>query len=177
MIFSLTGGVRIKHEVVGVDFHYRKDEEKEMPVVRQLNRLLSATLKQCWRLKHHPLTSEDDLFQLLAGVDMPIRELQEAVTDKIECYDRRIVGVDEKSGAFIVYCPTPYALTDLWAMCDVINLALTSNLMNADSGVTLLEKFKLHSAEARTIINGPEFLQYKEEILRNSRNIKAGVTD
>ena len=90
------------------------------------------------------------------------------VTDQIEACDRRIVGMDEESDSFIVYCPTPDALSDLWAMCDRINGALVNTLLSGDNN-EILARFKLHSVQVRTIISGPEFLRYKRELLKNAR--------
>ena len=122
-------------------------------------------MKQCWRLKHHPLTKQSDLFQLLPGIQIPIDELVKKVTDKIEERDRRILGLDE-SGAFIVYCPTPEALSDLWAMSDVINERLVRTLLVGDP-CPILRHFKLKKADMKTTMIGPEFIQYKKELLKN----------
>ncbi len=146
-----------------VQFIYRKDEDKEVPVLRSLNRFLSATMKQCWRFKHHPLTKGHDLYQILPGVDLPIEDLMEQVTDKIEENDRRIVGIDKDTGGFMVYCPSVDALTDLWAMCDVINRALVGALFSGEEN-EVLRRFKVENASVRTFISGPEYLRYKCQV-------------
>ena len=137
-----------------------------------INRFLSLTMKQCWRYKHHPLTTDLDLYQVIPGVDLPIKDLVARVTDRVEERDRRIVGVDTTSGALIVYCPTPDALSDLWAMCDVINRALSLTLLAGEEN-EVLEKFKLASATTRTIISGPEFLQYKRQLTCDDNDVDA----
>ena len=162
----LSGGIRLKHESTGLKFQYRKDQEKEVPVTESFNDFLSATMKQCWRYKHHPLTTDSDLYPIIAGVDLPIKDLVARVTNKIEERDRRIVGVDNASGAFVVYCPTTDALSDLWAMCDVINRSLSATLFSGDEN-PILEHFKLEGVTTRTIISGPEFLQYKNQLIKN----------
>lgn len=143
------------------------DEEMELPLQRNFNCILFSIMKQCWRLKHHPLTTEEDLFQLIPGINLPIQELVESVTNKIEENDRRIIGADEKTGAFIVYCPTQDALMDLWAMCDVINERLMNilELRDPDSG-PVLARFGLLEADVVTEIAGPELLTYKSEIMK-----------
>lgn len=151
-----------------MEFKFFKDEEKELLIMRSFNKFLTAVMKQCWRLKHHPLTQEQDLVQILPGVDLPITELQHEVTDKIEEYNRRIVGIDKETGAFLVYCPDTEALHDLWSMCDRINTMLTDRLIGPGRNESL-EVFRLREAKLRTIISGPEFLQYKEQLMQTSR--------
>ena len=157
----------MKHEVSSMEFKFFKDEEKELPMMRSFNKFLTAVMKQCWRLKHHPLTKLNDLVQILPGVDLPIPELQQEVTNKIEEYDRRIVGIDKDTGAFLVYCPDPEALRDLWSMCDRINELLTARLLGPGRDEAM-EVFRLRGATLRTVISGPEFLEYKENLIRTS---------
>ena len=161
------GGIRLTQELTELEFLSYKDEDKELPILRSFNKFLLATLKQCWRLKHHPLTQDGDLFQIIPGVDLPIQQLCENVTNHIEDRDRRIVGIDDKSGSFLVYCPTPDALSDLWAMCDRINAALHNTLLSGLEN-QVLKKFRVRSVKCRTIIAGPEFLQYKQELVKNA---------
>ena len=101
------------------------------------------------------------------GIPTPTKELMEKVTNHIEEWDRRIVGFEEETGSFIVYCPTPDALSDLWAMCDRINKVLVETLLPSsnDTAVSLLHRFCLKRVLVRTIIKGPEFLKYKQELM------------
>ncbi len=158
----------MRHEVCHVLFHIGEDEGKEVAIQRTLNHLVCETMKQCWRLKHHPLTHTGDLFELLPGVNVPVEKLVKHVTDKIEDRDRRIVGYDDKSKSFIVYCPTPDALSDLWAMCDVINTRLHF-LLFKNSSTPILSRFEIKGTIGRTVISGPEFLKYKYDLVRNTR--------
>ncbi len=57
----------MKHEVTAIKFLIGHDDDKEVPLTKKVNDLVMDTMKQCWRLKHHPLTQKDDLFQLLPG--------------------------------------------------------------------------------------------------------------
>ena len=150
-------------------FKVEEDAELELPVLRALNQFVSETLRQCWRLKHHALTTEDDLRELLPGVSVPFHELLQNVTNKIEGWDRRIVAVDDTSGAFIVYCPTPEALSDLWAMCDVINWGLFETLLGGRAG-DILGRFGLKRACISSFISGPDFLKYKRDLVRTCRS-------
>lgn len=151
-----------------VAFKSGRDVELELPVLRALNGFISQTLRQVWRLKHHPLTHKDDLQDLLPDVTIPYDHLMTRVTNKIEEHDRRIVGMNDKNGAFIVYCPTPSSLSDLWAMCDVINSGLVETLLLGDCG-DVLGHFRLTAAHVVSVISGPEFLAYKKELLRMAR--------
>ena len=89
------------------------------------------------------------------------------VTNHIEQRDRRIVGVDEQDGSFVVYCPTADALSDLWAMCVRINEALVHTLLPGDQN-PIITQFRLTNAHVRTVISGPEFLRYKNELVSNA---------
>lgn len=146
----------------------RGDEDLELPVVRTVNNFMIQTLKQSWRLKHHPLTQKGDLFQLIPGIEVPVDLLMKNVIEKIEEFDRRIIGVDSKSGSFFVYCPNPFALSDLWAMCDVINKRLLENMFSGPDNSILLG-FDLKAVNTRTVISGPEFLKYKRLLVKNIR--------
>ena len=155
------------HEVTEIAMN--SDElDKELFIIREFNKFLAAMMKQCWRLKHHPLTSEDDLFEIVPGVALPIKELQDSVTEMIEEKDRRIVGVDDKTGAFYVYCPTPQTLRDLWSDCDKINKLLMSIVFRHKAEYDPLKMYDIHYAKVRTLIKGPEFLKYKEEVMKNA---------
>ena len=164
----LAGGIQVLHEVTAIAMAMPEDMVKELVVIREFNKFLTALLKQCWRLKHHPLTQERDLFEIMPGVTLPIKELQDSVTEKIEEKERRIVGVDEDTGAFYVYCPTPQTLRDLWSDCDKINHLLVSTLYQGKIPNDVLRMFGLEWANIRTLIKGPEFLTYKEEVLQNA---------
>ena len=98
---------------------------------------------------------------------MPTEKLIKEVTDHIEERDRRIVGFEEEAGAFVVYCPTPDALSDLWAMCDRINEKLIETLFvgNENSENIMMSKYNIKDADVQTVISGPEFLKYKNELM------------
>ena len=90
------------------------------------------------------------------------------VTNKIGDRNRRIVGLERKTGSFIVYCPNPDALSDLWAMCDVINNKLRRELFSGEPN-PVLNELKLKDLKIRTVISGPEFLNYKHKLIVNTR--------
>ena len=164
---SFSGGIQLLHDATNLEILTESDREKELLKQREFNQFLTALMKQCWRLKHHPLTQDTDLFQLLPGVSLPIQELVHDVTDVIEDRDRRIVGVDDVTGAFIVYCPSPTALQDLWSRCDVINGVLEKILFRGHQPSPVARAFGLEYAKLRTSIKGPEYLAYKKELMRN----------
>ena len=64
----IKGGIKLKHEITNIKFLVGHDENKEVPLIKRVNSLVMETMKQCWRLKHHPLTQKEDLFQLLPGI-------------------------------------------------------------------------------------------------------------
>ena len=68
IFLSIKGGIKLKHEVTNIKFLVGHDENKEIPLIKRVNSLVMETMKQCWRLKHHPLTQKEDLFQLLPGI-------------------------------------------------------------------------------------------------------------
>ena len=72
---SHSGGIKLKHEVTSIRFSVGHDENKEIPVIKKVNALVMETMKQCWRLKHHPLIQKEDLFQLLPGTAQFINTL------------------------------------------------------------------------------------------------------
>lgn len=157
----LAGGIRVRPQVTSVTFTLSRDEEKELPIVRSFNQFLTAALKQSWRLKHHPLTQMHDLPPLLPRLQLPIELLRDTVINKMEEHDRRIVGVDD--GAFVVFCPTAAALSDLWAMCDRINAMLSQGLLQ---GGNVANAFRLKEVQTRVHIEGPEFLRYRAALLK-----------
>ena len=100
-------------------------------------------------------------------VEQSLEPLMKNVTNKIEELDRQILGIDKKTGSFLVYCPTTDSLVDLWAMCDVINNALIQNLL-IQNKQKLLSHFGLKDVTVRTVISGPELLEYKKLILKSA---------
>ena len=66
--FFVLGGIKLKHEITNIKFLVGHDENKEFQLIKRANALVMETMKQCWRLKHHPLIQKDDLFQLLPGI-------------------------------------------------------------------------------------------------------------
>lgn len=122
--------------------------------------------------QHHPLTTDSDVDQLLPPIGLPIDDLIAEVTNLIENKDRRIVGVDRETSSFIVYCPTVSSLKDLWAMCDRINAGLVKHVVG--SGTTVIEaplmrRFNLLAADVQTTISGPEYLLYKNQLVKISK--------
>ncbi len=107
-------------------------------------------------------------FYKFSGLELPVEKLIRHVTNKIEDRNRRIVGLDTKTGSFIVYCPTPDSLSDLWAMCDVINNKLKRELFGEDPS-PVLNEFQLKGCTLKTTISGPEFLTYKHRLIMNTR--------
>ena len=97
-----------------------------------------------------------------------MEELAKHVTDKIEEQHRRIVAFDRKSESFIVYCPTIYALNDLWAACDEINSSLIERLITGEEN-PILKEYQLQAVDIRSNISGPELLKYKSEIAKISK--------
>lgn len=166
----VTGGIALKHELKTLELKFYEEDEKELQIRKSFNAFLLNLLKQCWRLKHDPLTTEADLFSLVPDVQLPVRELIREVTDRIEEFDRCIVAADDSTGAFIVYCPTADSLSDLWAMCDRINGALTRTLLALPEPNPILDHFRLRSATFRTVIDGSEFLKLKQSILMSKAN-------
>ena len=123
--------------------------------------------------QHNPLTSDSDVDHLLPPIGLPIDELIDDVTNLIEDKDRRIVGVDRDTKAFIVYCPTLYSLKDLWAICDVINAGLVRHIVGTASKTIetpLMRRYNLLAADVHTTISGPEYLRYKNQLVKLCKN-------
>ena len=154
----------MKLEVTRVEFVRTRDEEtKEIPTLRALNKFIIHTLKQCWRLKHDPLTRSEDIQPVVPGINLSLSKIVDDVINFIEQHDRRIVGVDSDSTSFTVYCPNASSLGNLWAMADRINRALYHNLVSDDNR-QLVDKYKLARISTRGVISGPEFLKYTREL-------------
>ena len=63
-----------------------------------------------------------------------------------------------------MYCPNPDALSDLWAMCDVINNKLRRELFGGDLN-PVLNELQLKDLKIRTIISGPEFFELQTQVI------------
>ena len=128
---------------------------------------------KCINVQHNALTTDADVDHLLPPIGLPIDELIADVTDVIEDKDRRIVGVDRDTKAFIVYCPTLYSLKDLWAICDCINAGLVRHIVGTGSTTIetpLMRRYNLLAADVHTTISGPEYLSYKSQLVKLSKN-------
>ncbi|CAD5119898.1 DgyrCDS8478 [Dimorphilus gyrociliatus] len=167
MVAFCINGLRIKHQVTKVNLMASVNEEHELSTQRSLNKFICYTLKQCWRLKHHPLTLEEDLQPAIPSIQPDLNSLVKNVIDKIEARGRRILAVEGDTNSFIVHCPTAEAASDLWASCDIINDSLFLTLLAStdESHNPVLNKFRIRSIEMRTHIDGPEFLKYKKALL------------
>jgi len=124
--------------------------------------------------QHHPLTRDADVYELLPSIGLPIDELISDVTDLIEDEERRIVGVDRRTSSFIVYCPTVSSLRNLWAMCDRINAGLVKHVVGNGNDVIeapLMRKFNLLAADVQTTISGPQYLIYKNQLVKLGKNL------
>ena len=155
----------MKHWVSHLVFEYpTRVRNRETIIEKSVNNLLLSALKQSWRLRRHPLIEHSDLFQLITGVELPVDDVARYVTDKIEQHYRRIIAFEQQTGCFIVYCPTIYALNDLWAACEQINTALVERLILTGEDNQIMNEYELKAVDIQTNISGPELLKYKSEI-------------
>lgn len=154
MVAFCIGGLRISHQVTKVNLMASANPEHELSIQRSLNKFICHTLKQCWRLKHHPLILESDLQPIIPAIQPDLNALVKNVVDKIEARGRRILAVENDSNSFIVHCPTAEAASDLWASCDIINESLVLTLLsNTDeSHNEILNTFKIRSIEVSYLL-------------------------
>ena len=143
--------------------------DRETVIEKSVNNLMLDLLKQSWRLRRHPLIERSDLYQPIEGIDLPVTHLANHVTDKIEECNRRIVAFDKNTNCFVIYCPTIYALNDLWAACDTINNDLIEQLITGEEN-PIMKEFELRAVNIRTSISGPELLKYKNQIGEASKH-------
>ena len=98
---SCEGGIGLKFEVTELRFANPPecsdglDGPRDLDTRRRLNRFLMGALRQSWRIKRHPLQTEDDLRPLVTSIpQLPISDIISRVIDLVEDRQRRIVDID-----------------------------------------------------------------------------------
>lgn len=80
----------------------KADGPRELATRRRFDRFLLGALRQCWRVKRHPLQAVDELPALLSRLPrLPICPLITKVINALEENDRRIVAVDCEKGTLV----------------------------------------------------------------------------